>query len=394
MDTKLYSKSYVMRIIDQLFEELKNKGIPFEYFIDEKGVGGRYSDDGTIKDGRNHKINISMENKEYQIDEDLLIKIIEGEIEDIEEQFNEKQIMGIISTIFHEYRHLEQTERYKYNPDFSNTSKAISIMNAIQCNGLGGYYHENYRNDPKELDATKYSIEEAIKFINNNFPEIDAEKGIIQDIQDYIKEDKENEYGYHMFDENKSSTVEEVLKQLQERIENPTRVSLETVLLNAYIEDEQLKKVFTDKFVKKYNNSSSAMEQDMLVLIEIVKLHPEILQEYPILLNDKELQMETNKSKKVDTRKLGKETLDLQKGDKKMDDVESELEKHRAERRPQQQQTKSFKDRMRTYVDSNNEAQEIINQVNRDLDNGIFGQENNKSQEDYNPEKIDDDYVL
>lgn len=98
----------------------------------------------------------------------------------------------------------------------------------------------------------------------------------------------------------------------------------------------------------------------------------------------------------VETRKLGKETLDLQNGDKKMDDVESELEKQRAERRPQQQQTeeKSFKERMGTYVDSNNEAQEIKNQVNRDLDNGIFGQENNKSQEDYNPEKIDDDYVL
>ena len=49
---------------------------------------------------------------------------------------------------------------------------------------------------------------------------------------------------------------------------------------------------------------------------------------------------------------------------------------------------------MRTYVDYNNDAQEIINQVNRDLDNGTFGQENNKSQEDYNPEEVDDDYVL
>ena len=98
----------------------------------------------------------------------------------------------------------------------------------------------------------------------------------------------------------------------------------------------------------------------------------------------------------VETRKLGKETLDLQNGDKKMDDVESELEKQRAERRPQQQQTeeKSFKERMRTYVDFNNEAQEIKNQVNRDLDNGTFGQENSKSQEDYNPEEVDDDYVL
>ena len=98
----------------------------------------------------------------------------------------------------------------------------------------------------------------------------------------------------------------------------------------------------------------------------------------------------------VETRKLGKETLDLQNGNQEMDDVESQLEKHRAERQahPQQTEKKSFKDRMRTYVDYNNDAQEIINQVNRDLDNGTFGQENNKSQEDYNPEEVDDDYVL
>lgn len=98
----------------------------------------------------------------------------------------------------------------------------------------------------------------------------------------------------------------------------------------------------------------------------------------------------------VETKKLGKETLDLQNGDKKMDDVESNLEKHRAERQPHTQQTeeKSFKDRMRAYVDSDDYAQEILEQVERDLENGTLGQENNKSQEDYNPEEVDDDYVL
>lgn len=53
---KTYNKSYVMNIIEQLVLELRKKGIPFECSIDEKGTGGAYRDEGTIKGGRHHKI--------------------------------------------------------------------------------------------------------------------------------------------------------------------------------------------------------------------------------------------------------------------------------------------------------------------------------------------------
>lgn len=114
----------------------------------------------------------------------------------------------------------------------------------------------------------------------------------------------------------------------------------------------------------------------------------------------------------VDTKKLGKETLDLQNGDKKMDDVESVLEEHRAERQQptQQQQTvdsqtnefgekngaeeKSFRDRMRVEVDSNEYAQEVLTRIEEDLEQGTLDKGKKKKQEDYNPEKGDDDYVL
>ena len=134
----------IQNIIDELMKELKNNGIPFDYAIENEGFGGHYKDNGNIKDGRNHSISIFIgEEKDF---------IQNGMV-------NEERLMGLISTIYHEYRHLEQTEKYKYNPDFSKDSVKIARMNAIQTNGFTNYYFENYRNDPKELDATKYGFE-------------------------------------------------------------------------------------------------------------------------------------------------------------------------------------------------------------------------------------------
>ena len=146
--------------INKLMEELQRKGIPFEYTIDNDSIGGGYEDKGNLKDGSKHTIDIHIGNEEEFIQNG---------------QVNEEKLMGIISTIYHEYRHLEQTERYKYNPDFSKDSINIARMNAIQKNGLSNYYFENYRNDPKEIDATKYGFEESIKYVKEKYPEINAE---------------------------------------------------------------------------------------------------------------------------------------------------------------------------------------------------------------------------
>lgn len=264
--------------INKLMEGLKRKGIPFEYTIDNDSIGGGYSDNGNVKDGRKHTIDIHIGDEE---------DFIHGG------QVNEEKVMAIISTIYHEYRHLEQTERYKYNPDFSKDSINIARMNAIQKNGLSNYYFENYRNDPKELDATKYGFEESIKYMKKEYPEINAEKGIEEYVHSYIEEDKNDKYGFHMFDEDKSDTIQEILDQLQERINKPTRVDLSKVC-NGFIEDVKLKAILTDEFVEMYEKCSSVEEKDALIFDEIVKLHPEILDEFPVLQN--EIKKDNNKT--------------------------------------------------------------------------------------------------
>lgn len=295
----------INQVIEKIMKELQNKGIPFEYTIDRNGFGGGYDDRGNIKDGRKHVIDIHIG------DEDEFIQ--NGQVSD-------EKVMGLISTIFHEYKHLEQTEKYKYNPDFSKESKDIARMNAIQQNGLSNYYFENYRNDPKEVDATKYGIEEAVKYVKEQFPEIDADNAIVDYIQTYIQKDKDDEYGLHMFDEDKSATVEDILNQLQERMENPTRVDFEQVR-NGFIDDKDLKELLTDEFIEKYDKCNSVEEKDSMVLAEIIKLHPEILQEYPVLQN--ELTKEDNQ----EVQKEAKETGNLEVITEKSEDYTKEIRK-------------------------------------------------------------------
>lgn len=295
----------INQVIEKIMKELKNKGIPFEYTIDRNGFGGGYDDRGNIKDGRKHVIDIHIG------DEDEFIQ--NGQVSD-------EKVMGLISTIFHEYKHLEQTEKYKYNPDFSKESKNIARMNAIQQNGLSNYYFENYRNDPKEVDATKYGIEEAVKYVKEQFPGIDADNGIVDYIQTYIQKDKDDEYGLHMFDEDKSATVEDILNQLQERMKNPTRVDFEQVR-NGFIDDKDLKELLTDEFIEKYDKCNSVEEKDSMVLAEIIKLHPEILQEYPVLQN--ELTKEDNQ----EVQKEAKETGNLEVITEKSEDYTKEIRK-------------------------------------------------------------------
>ena len=255
--------------IDRLMEDLQKKGIPFEYTIDNESMGGAYQDKGNVKTGSKHTIDIHIGDEDEYIQNGVV---------------NEEKLMGVISTIYHEYRHLEQTEKYKYNPDFSKDSVNIARMNAIQTNGLSNYYFENYRNDPKELDATKYGFEEAIKYVKNEYPEINAEKGITEYVHSYIDKDRDDEYGFHMFDEEKSDTVKDILEQLQERIDNPRRVDLSKVC-SGFIEDVKLKAILTDEFIETYESCSNVEEKDNLIFTEIVKLHPEILSEYPVLQN-------------------------------------------------------------------------------------------------------------
>lgn len=94
----------------------------------------------------------------------------------------------------------------------------------------------------------------------------------------------------------------------------------------------------------------------------IIKLHPEILQEYPILLNEeKQVSYQEPSKPIVDTQRLGKETLDMQKNTSKIDEVEQQ---------------------MNTQM------------ITQDLENGTLDNEEHKKKDSHKVEKGDDDYVM
>lgn len=102
----------------------------------------------------------------------------------------------------------------------------------------------------------------------------------------------------------------------------------------------------------------------------------------------------------VSTQKLGEETLDIQKSHKRMDDVENVVNEHRAERQESTKESTteydkmSFKDRMKSQINSDEYAQEVLTKFTQDLENGTLDNQGQKNNDDYNPEKGDDDYVM
>ena len=56
--------------------------------------------------------------------------------------------------------------------------------------------------------------------------------------------------------------------------------------VNGFIDDVKLKAILTDEFIEMYEKCSSVEEKDTLVFNQIAKLHPEILDEYPVLQNE------------------------------------------------------------------------------------------------------------
>ncbi len=91
----------------------------------------------------------------------------------------------------------------------------------------------------------------------------------------------------------------------------------------------------------------------------------------------------------VDTQRLGKETLDMQKDTSKIDEVEQQIN---AQMREQTQQ--SFRKSMRFDVNSNEYAQETLRKFTQDLENGTLDNEDHKKKDSHKVEKDDDDYVM
>ncbi len=112
----------------------------------------------------------------------------------------------------------------------------------------------------------------------------------------------------------------------------------------------------------------------------------------------------------VDTQRLGKETLDMQKDTSRIDEVEQQINTHMREQtqqkgekfeinefgeiiRPENTQ-QSFRESMRFDVSSNEYAQETLRKFTQDLENGTLDNEDNKKKDSHKVEKGDDDYVM
>lgn len=112
----------------------------------------------------------------------------------------------------------------------------------------------------------------------------------------------------------------------------------------------------------------------------------------------------------IDTQRLGKETLDMQKDTDRIDEVEQQMN---AQMREQTQQKgkkfeinefgeiirtestqQSFRESMRFDVSSNEYAQETLREFTQDLENGALENEDSKKKDSHKVEKGDDDYVM
>lgn len=129
---------------------------------------------------------------------------------------------------------------------------------------------------------------------------------------------------------------------------------------------------------------------------------------------NRELQTQGNKQSDrqttVDTQRLGKETLDMQKDTRKLDEVEQQINMQMREQTQQKEEKfeinefgeiirpentqRSFRESMRFDVSSNEYAQETLRKFTQDLENGTLENEDFKKKDSHKVEKGDDDYVM
>ncbi|MBO5348934.1 MAG: hypothetical protein J6A89_03835 [Clostridia bacterium] len=208
------------------------------------------------------------------------------EFSNFENPFDERDLFARVYSLFHEYKHILQREGSIYNIQITPENMAFGRAGLI-AQYFTEYDEANYANDPREIDAQIYGIEQAIKYIKENYPWVDIEKACVGFVKDFINGQKENGFPELSFTEETSGSIQEILNDLRKRMENPRRAKFsEIVLHDWYDEDEPEKKLrnkFNDDFIKKYEDCKSVEEKDEMLITAILEIYPEAIQEYPIL---------------------------------------------------------------------------------------------------------------
>ncbi len=274
-----------------LLDELQSKGTPFEVrYHERKRDSSYYTNDEKNENGIGK----------------FIIKIPKGqEHSNSENPYDGRDLFEFVYSIFHEYKHIMQRKEYKYEVRDSKENRVFSKAEVI-ARYLPKCGDNNYANDPREIDAQIYGIEQAIKYIEDKFPWIDEEQCCIEYVREFATNQKENGFEKLSFDDKKNNSVDEILKDLNNRKNNPVReeLSKESLDYDFYFEsyfdfDESdqeylLRKLILEEYIEKYNACQDANKKDDMLIEAILRVYPDSLDEYPLLEHQTQKNKEAN----------------------------------------------------------------------------------------------------
>lgn len=196
----------------------------------------------------------------------------------------------------HEFRHFLQGrviyEGQEINGYTQNDVFNSELMLYIRC-FFDAYYLLNKGNIKYELDAERFSIINGIKYLNNNYPDMNAEKSMLEAINFYA--DFQSQGGIVQTLPFGCESIDEVIQELQNRIKNNERIPELNKTLFVYNPrfyrtharfglDEN--EVITNELLQEYYHEKTGNQRDLLVVKRIISLleYPEeSLEEFPQL---------------------------------------------------------------------------------------------------------------
>ncbi len=157
------------------------------------------------------------------------------------------------------------------------------------------YYLLNKGNVKYELDAEKFSITNGIKYLKNKYPNMDAEKSMLDAINFFANIQSEGNNTSTL--PNNGKSIADVIQKIQKRIDENSRIAQldKTLYVHnlkfyqthiAFGLDEDKDEVITKQLLKAYYKEKDGYKRDLLVvkrILSLLKYPMESLEEFPTL---------------------------------------------------------------------------------------------------------------
>lgn len=270
-----YFTPLLEKLIDDCRDELLETGPYFEKETTFE-TGASFNDNGNLTDGSNYQIKIGIG------DDDSWDKWIY--IRDDVAHLELTAISEIIRSFFHEYYHLLQIEGMRYSKLDTEENLMISRERLLK-NNLLGYYMDNYDGMLMELTAEEYSIKKIIDYLikKQNYPKELADQLVLREIN------RMRNKGVSFYNQTFTS-VEQILEYLNSRKNNVKRRLYVSNLKEIGLTDPDLLDLLTPEIANEVNSMSVPSAQDKFLTDIVVAYNKELLQEYPLLLDEFELE--------------------------------------------------------------------------------------------------------